>query len=115
MDNSAAVIATLDQYAAACAVRFVNAARSPPYNLPVVVTSGRRNEQQQRQLVQAGRSQTLQSKHLRGLAFDVDLFRYGRDAVPRWVWDELGPLGESFGLQWGGRWKSFVDVGHFEI
>lgn len=38
-----------------------------------------------------------------------------RDDVPRWVWDQLGPLGESVGLTWGGRWHSFVDVGHFEI
>lgn len=28
-------------------------------------------------------------------------------------WDEIGRLGESVGLKWGGRWKRFVDKPHF--
>jgi peptidoglycan L-alanyl-D-glutamate endopeptidase CwlK len=28
-------------------------------------------------------------------------------------WDKIGKIGESVGLKWGGRWKSFVDRPHF--
>lgn len=92
---------------------FINAARGD-YLLPAVITSGTRSIDEQRALVAQGRSTTLQSKHVEGRAFDVDMYRYDRNAVPQWVWQELGPLGERFGFRWGGRWTSFVDVGHFE-
>jgi len=29
-------------------------------------------------------------------------------------WEKLGPLGESVGLEWGGRWKKFTDRPHFQ-
>jgi peptidoglycan L-alanyl-D-glutamate endopeptidase CwlK len=83
--------------------------------LPIVITSGRRSLATQRILVSQGRSTTLQSRHLDGLAFDVDLAHVGRNQVPAWIWDSIGPIGEQFGLTWGGRWKSFRDVGHFEL
>jgi peptidoglycan L-alanyl-D-glutamate endopeptidase CwlK len=83
--------------------------------LPIIITSSLRTPSQQRVLVSQGRSTTLQSKHLDGRAFDVDIAGVGRNSVPSWIWDSIGPLGESFGLVWGGRWKSFRDVGHFEI
>jgi peptidoglycan L-alanyl-D-glutamate endopeptidase CwlK len=83
--------------------------------LPIIITSSLRTPSQQRVLVSQGRSTLLQSKHLDGLAFDVDIAGVGRNAVPAWIWDSIGPIGESFGLTWGGRWKSFRDVGHFEI
>jgi len=97
------------------AVRFINVARGPRYNLPVIVTSGLRSTAEQARLVRSGRSQTMRSKHLRGLAFDVDMLGWPRDAVPAWVWRQLGPLGESMGLTWGGSWVTFKDVGHFEL
>lgn len=28
-------------------------------------------------------------------------------------WEQIGKIGESVGLKWGGRWKSFVDKPHF--
>lgn len=28
-------------------------------------------------------------------------------------WEQIGKIGESLGLKWGGRWKSFVDKPHF--
>jgi peptidoglycan L-alanyl-D-glutamate endopeptidase CwlK len=95
------------------AIDLINTARNDGY--PLVITSSTRTAQQQQSLVRTGRSRTLQSKHLLGLAFDVDLVGWNRDAVPEWFWQYLGPLGERFGLTWGGRWISFRDVGHFEI
>jgi peptidoglycan L-alanyl-D-glutamate endopeptidase CwlK len=83
--------------------------------LPLIITSGLRSLAQQKLLLQQRRTTTLQSKHLDGLAFDVDVYGVGRNAVPAWIWDAIGPIGEQYGLVWGGRWKSFRDVGHFEI
>jgi peptidoglycan L-alanyl-D-glutamate endopeptidase CwlK len=83
--------------------------------IPLMITSGRRSEEEQRVLVGQGRSQTMRSRHLAGEAFDVDVAGLGRDQVPRWVWDALGPYGESLGLDWGGRWRTLVDLGHFEL
>lgn len=82
--------------------------------VPLAITSSRRSEAEQRQLVDAGLSRTMQSAHLKGLAFDVDVLGISRDAVPRWFWHELGEIGEGVGLVWGGRWRSIKDYGHFE-
>lgn len=98
---------TLDQ-----AVSLLTLARNA--GLPLIVTSTRRTRAQQLDLVRQGRSRTITSAHLFGRAFDVDLYGVNRDRVPIEVWNWLGPHGEQFGLTWGGRWKSFVDVGHFE-
>lgn len=114
MDNTAAWIATLAPGVDSAAVEFINELRVR-YQLPAVITSGRRDTATQQALLQQGRTTTLQSAHLSGRAFDVDMYGWNRDAVPRWVWDLIGPVGEQHGLRWGGRWKSFVDVGHFEV
>ena len=98
---------------AALAVELVTAARLA--GLPLIITSSRRSPEQQAQLVAAGRSRTMQSPHLRGDAFDVDLAGLQRDRVPHWVWDALGPYGEALGLVWGGRWRGLWDPGHFEL
>jgi len=83
--------------------------------VPLTVTSSRRSGAEQRALVSAGRSRTMQSKHLTGLAFDVDVFGFARDEIPLWWFYQLGALGEQLGLRWGGRWTGFRDYGHFEL
>lgn len=56
------------------------------------------------------------SMHNYGLALDVAVFSkdgktyHGDHALYR----ELGPLGESLGFEWGGRWK-FVDEPHYQF
>jgi len=86
--------------------------RSAGYALQI--TSSVRSRAEQTSLVRSGLSRTLQSKHLSGNAFDVDVHGYGRDQVPLWFWEQVGQLGEYFGLRWGGRWSGFRDYGHFE-
>lgn len=83
--------------------------------VPLIITAqgGRRNDTEQRQLVQMGRSRTLQSAHLTGRAFDFDVFGYQRDQVPPLLWQYLGQLAEGYGLIWGGRWG--WDYGHIEL
>ena len=84
------------------------------HGIPLTITSSRRTLEEQRALVRAGSSMTLQSKHLGGHAFDVDVHGYGRDEIPIWFLYQLGWLGEQLGLRWGGRWTGFRDYGHFE-
>lgn len=56
------------------------------------------------------------SNHNFGLAIDIGIFSQdGKkyfDAHP--LYKELGSLGESLGLEWGGRWK-FVDEPHYQF
>ena len=66
------------------------------------VASGRRTEEQQRKLVEAGRSKTLRSKHLKGLAADIVPVGLGWNA-PRDFWLKLGYLAYREGLRWGGE------------
>lgn len=94
------------------AVQLVNAARQ--VGVPLIITSSRRSMEEQQRLVQAGLSRTLNSAHLRGEAFDVDVMGLKRDDIPRWWLSALGSYGESLGLIWGGRW-AFYDGGHFEL
>lgn len=82
--------------------------------VPLTVTSSRRTSEEQRLLVRAGRSRTLASKHLSGLAFDVDVYGFSRDEIPLWWFYQLGALGEQLGFRWGGRWTGLRDYGHFE-
>jgi len=83
---------------------------------------GRRDEATQRQLMQQGRSKTMNSRHLHGTALDLIPIVNGRpiaednpgygainDAMMR-ASTELGVP-----LEWGGNWKSFVDKPHYQL
>lgn len=86
--------------------------------LGFTVTGGElyRTAEQQAIYVKTGRSQTMASNHLKRLAIDLNFLRDGK-----LVYDveALRPVGEFWqGLSpknsWGGFWKSFKDVPHFE-
>jgi hypothetical protein len=58
-----------------------------------------------------------QSYHNFGLAFDVVVL----DSIGKADWDVTHPgwtaaakVGKSFGLEWGGDWKGFKDMPHFQ-
>src|SRR5687768_11302965 len=58
-----------------------------------------------------------QSNHNYGLAVDVCPFVNGK---PQWnapieIWTKIGRLAESYGLEWGGSWKKFIDKPHIQI
>lgn len=31
------------------------------------------------------------------------------------LWWRLGKIGEECGMRWGGRWKTLLDLTHFEL
>lgn len=56
-----------------------------------------------------------QSLHCWGVAFDVYVQRGGKAVWDTAAYTPVGVVGESLGLNWGGRWKNFPDHPHFEL
>lgn len=86
-----------------------------------IVTEGLRTEARQRQLVAAGASQTMHSRHLTGHAVDLAALV---DGTVRWDWplyDRLAlavkraAVEEEVAIVWGGDWPKFRDGPHFEL
>ena len=93
---------------------------------PVAVLEWYRTEERQRYLVEIGRSKTMQSKHLIGLAVDLVAIEDLKDGVVNWNGENWKPLGlywEMLGGKWGGRFGDNIatekiegwDSGHFEM
>jgi peptidoglycan LD-endopeptidase CwlK len=83
----------------------------------VAIDTTRRTPEEQQRLIESGASQTMNSRHVDGLAGDLLLYD-GQE----YVTDPLAyaPLGEFWtsldvGNVWGGDWESFPDFGHFEF
>ena len=82
-------------------------------NIKLVLTWGERDFETQQRLVQAKKSWTLNSLHLKKLAHDLILFD---GPTPLYAYEDylwLGEKAEELGLKWGGRWKQ-RDACHFE-
>lgn len=86
------------------------------------VTDGVRSLARQKELVAAGKSKTLKSRHLVGCAVDLvavtddGKVSYDDDhmrAVASAMKKAAGELGVP--IEWGGDWKSFVDTPHFQL
>ena len=109
------------------AATFIAAAKSlaAQRNLDVKCICGLRTWAEQAALYAKGRTtsgpivtkaQPGASMHNYGLALDLAVFSkdgktyHGDHALYR----ELGPLGESLGFEWGGRWK-FNDEPHYQF
>lgn len=85
------------------------------------ITEGLRTKERQEQLVAEGKSQTLNSKHLRGMAVDVVAYVDGKVS---WDKQHYQTIAEAFkqaadelnvSIRWGGNFKSFFDGPHFEL
>lgn len=84
-------------------------------DIQVKLTWVLRSEQEQRRLFEEGRTKTLKSKHLVGLAADLYVVRNGETVLtdsPEYT--RLGEIWEMMGGRWGGRFTSFRDIFHFE-
>lgn len=101
-------------------VRVVERAiRTTPVDFMVI--EGMRTRERQVKLVQAGASQTMNSRHLTGHA--VDLAAYVGGEV-RWDWPLYHKIAAAMKesaedldveITWGGDWGSFPDGPHFEL
>ena len=83
----------------------------------LVVICTLRTEQQQQDCIKRGVSWTTRSKHLTGDAIDVataELIKQKNWAPGDPLWQQIGSIGESLGMTWGGRW-THKDMGHFEF
>lgn len=90
------------------------------------ITQGFRSVEEQNRLYAQGRSSPGQivtkapggkSWHNYGLAFDLVIVE--PDGSLCWDdedkrWKELGSIGASCGLEWGGHWTGFKDLPHFQ-
>lgn len=86
-------------------------------NLGFVLTAGElyRTPEQQEIYMKTGRSQTMNSLHLKRLAVDFNIFKDGKLVSSKAVlaplgayWETLNPLNS-----WGGNGKKLVDCPHF--
>jgi len=85
------------------------------------VLEGRRTRARQQQLVTAGASKTLKSRHLTGHAVDLGALVGGKI---RWDWPLYHRISKAMkaaaielgvAVVWGGDWKSFKDGPHYEL
>lgn len=84
------------------------------------ITEGLRTEARQRQLVAAGASTTMKSRHLTGDAFDFVPYVAGE---PSWKWPAFWPIVEliekaakelGVAIECGARWRRFPDGPHVQ-
>jgi len=99
-------------------IGLINELRS--IGIPAVIRplGGYRSASQQLSLYQSGKgvTSTTKSRHMLGMAFDLDIHGWDRNKIPTWWWNILGPYAEArYGLSWGGRWKQPYDPGHFQL
>lgn len=85
------------------------------------VLEGVRSQNRQQQLVAAGASQTMKSRHLTGHAVDLGAMVAG---TVRWDWPLYYKVADamkkaatelSTPLEWGGDWKTLKDGPHFQL
>lgn len=82
-----------------------------------VVIDTLRTGLEQQEAIAKGLSWTSHSKHLTGDALDVAPLVDGKIDwnTKNPIWTQMGEIGESLGLVWGGRWVRTPDYDHFEI
>lgn len=85
------------------------------------VVEGLRTKERQAQLVAAGASQTMNSRHLTGHAVDLAPLVSGQ---VRWDWPLFYPLADALkqsadvigvDVEWGGDWKKWKDGPHWQL
>ena len=86
-----------------------------------MVLDGVRTISEQRKLVARGASKTMNSKHLSGNAVDLVAWDNGK---PSWnhllyrnIEIAMKTVADKHGIKitWGGDWKSFVDMPHWQL
>lgn len=85
------------------------------------VLEGVRSKTRQAQLVAAGASKTMNSRHITGHAVDLGAIVGG---TVRWDWPLYGKVADAVKkaavelgvpIEWGGDWRTFKDGPHFQL
>lgn len=85
------------------------------------ILEGVRSLATQRRYFAAGKSRTMNSRHLTGHAIDVAPYVNGAIS---WDWDDFYPLAdavkaaakaEAVPVEWGGDWRRFKDGPHWQL
>jgi peptidoglycan L-alanyl-D-glutamate endopeptidase CwlK len=98
---------------------FKEAITASPYDFSI--TEGLRSLDRQKELLEAKKSTTMNSRHLTGKAVDIAVFIDGKVTWElkyyRVVADHIKAVAvlSDVPLVWGGDWKSFIDGPHFEL
>jgi len=91
-----------------------------------IITCGARTLEEQKKLLKAGATKTLNSRHIPsadGYAKAVD-FAVTVDGKVKWDWPLYSKLAglvkeaaklEKVSIEWGGDWKTFKDGHHFQL
>lgn len=89
--------------------------------VPFIVVEGLRTLTRQKELLKAGATTILNSRHITGHAVDIVPIVNGK---ARWDWPlyrKLAPFvfaaakAEKVPVEWGGDWKSFPDAPHWQL
>jgi peptidoglycan L-alanyl-D-glutamate endopeptidase CwlK len=89
--------------------------------VPFTVLEGVRSAKRQKQMVAAGSSKTLKSRHLTGHAVDLAPLEGNK---PSWAWPlyyRLAPgvkaaaVELGIEIEWGGDWTKFKDGPHWQL
>lgn len=90
-------------------------------SIKFIVTEGLRTTARQKQLLAAGATKTMKSRHLTGHAVDLAVVVGGK---VRWDWPLYRKLAAvmkeaareiGIPLEWGGDWRGFPDGPHFQL
>lgn len=101
-------------------VRVVELARARS-TVAFTVLEGMRSLARQKQLVEAGASKTMKSRHLTGHAVDLGAMVNGK---VRWDWPLYHQIAAAMksaakelgvALEWGGDWRTFKDGPHYQL
>jgi peptidoglycan L-alanyl-D-glutamate endopeptidase CwlK len=125
-DRSERNLATLHPDIQKRVATFISAAKNiaQPLGLDVRIISALRSYAEQDAIYAQGRTtpgrivtnaRAGHSNHNFGLSVDIGIFKGKAYLDEHALYDELGPLGESLGLEWGGRWKKIVDKPHYQF
>lgn len=90
-------------------------------DLGFIVTCTYRSQEEQDALYAQGRTKpgrvvtwTRNSRHTSRTAFDIAMVVNGAVSWEEKHYQRAGEIGESVGLEWGGRWKK-PDMPHFQL
>ncbi|MEE0139648.1 M15 family metallopeptidase [Fusobacterium ulcerans] len=90
-----------------------------PYDFGI--TEGLRTIEKQKEYVRTGKSQTMNSYHLKGKAVDIVVYKDGKETWDLKYYKEIADIvketaaEKGLKITWGGDWKTLIDGPHFQL